>query len=74
MKLLSAFLEAVSTLPDVPKFLLLSALLLTFLAWYALRQLPAILHEAPPAIRALRELPGKPLPENFADSPKCQRN
>jgi hypothetical protein len=68
------FIESADKMPNWPKFVLLLAFLATLLGCYGLKQLPAILHEAPPAIHALREHPGRPLPENYADSAEGQRN
>lgn len=68
------FIKSANVMPDGPKLFLLLALLLTFFGCYALHQLPAILHEAPPAIHALREHPARPVPENYADSAEGQRN
>lgn len=54
---LGAFVKAAGTLPTWLKFITLLALAFLLLLGFALYQLPDILHEAPPAIRALREQP-----------------
>lgn len=55
--------KAADTLPTWLKFITLLALAFLLLLGVAIYQLPAILHEAPPAIRALREKPvQQPLP------------
>jgi hypothetical protein len=62
------FIKSANMMPDGLKFFLLLAVLLTFLGYYTLHQLPAILHEVPPTIRALREQPTKAPLENQIDS------
>lgn len=67
-------IKSADTMPNGPKFFLLALLIVApsscYMVGKALDKAPAILHEAPPAIRAMREQPAKPLAEIQPDSTK----
>jgi hypothetical protein len=73
-----AFIKSADTMPNGPKFFLLALLIVApsscYMVGKALDKAPAILREAPPAIRAMREQPAKPLAVIQPDSAKGQAN
>jgi hypothetical protein len=72
------FMKSANVMPNGPKLFLLALLVvagsLCYIAGKALDNASAILHEAPSAIRALREQQVKPMPEKNTDSARGQVN
>jgi hypothetical protein len=68
------FIKSTDGMPNGLKWFLLVSLLAAATWCYTIDKVPAILHEAPPVIRALREQPTEPLAKIQADSAEGHRN